>query len=92
MKAEDWMGRIVTFYPKPEEAVIGGVIQNDALLVAGEVVGTYKVPPFGPGQIRDLGLLVRGRSKRKARISIVANYVEHHSSWKQADAKIQDSG
>lgn len=92
MKAEDWTGRIVTFYPKPEEAVIGGVIQSDALLVAGEVVGTYKVPPFGPGKIHDLGLLVRGRSKRKARITVVANYVEHHKNWKQADAKIQDSG
>jgi hypothetical protein len=89
MKAEAWMGRIVTFYPKPEEAVIVTVIQNDALLVAGEVVGTYKVPPFGPGKIPDLGLLVRGRSKQKLKITVVANYVEKHSSWKEADATIQ---
>jgi len=91
MKPDDWMGRIITFYHKPDEAVIGCVSQPDAMRLAGEVVGTYKVPPFEPGKIPDLGLLVRGRSKQKLKISVVANYVEKNSSWKEADATIQKS-
>jgi len=90
MKPDTWMGRVITFYHKPNEAVIDCVPHPDAVRLAGEVVGTYKVAPFEPGKIPDLGLLVRGRSKQKLRITVVANYVEKHSTWKEADAKIQE--
>jgi hypothetical protein len=54
--------------------------------LVGEVIGTYDVEPFGPRKIRDVGLLVRGRSGKKLRITAVANYVNFYSTWKEADA------
>lgn len=89
MKAEDWMGAKVSFYPEPEKAVIGMIIQPDAVRFAGEVVGTFKVEPFGKRKIPDMGLKVRGRSKRTVDISVVANYVERHANWREADAAIE---
>jgi hypothetical protein len=83
------MGAKVSFYPEPEKAVIGMIAQPKALRVAGEVVGTSKVVPFGKGKIPDLGLKVRGRSGKTMNISVVANYVERHSNWREADATIK---
>jgi len=88
MKAEDWMGAKVSFYPKPDEAVVGMVVQPGALRFAGEVVGTSKVPPFGMRKIPDLGLKVRGRTGQTMDISVVANYVSRHRNWAEADAEI----
>jgi hypothetical protein len=60
--------------------------KKGAKRLVGEVIGTYDVPPFGPGKITDVGLLVRGRSGKKLKITAVANYVRFYSTWKEADA------
>lgn len=86
------MGAVVSFYPKPDEAVIGTMIQPNAVRVAGEVIGTFPAPPFGKGKIRDLGLVVRGRTNRKMRISINAHYVQKHLNYREADAANKDRG
>jgi hypothetical protein len=80
------MGAIVSFYPNPNKAVVGCVPQPGAVRHAGTVIGTFPVPPLGPGKIPDLGLLVRGRSKQKKRIAVCEHYAETHGSFKEADA------
>lgn len=90
MKAEDWQGQIVSFYLEPAKAVDRGVILPGSVPSAGVVIGTFAVSPWGVGKIPDLGLLVRGRTGREARISIVGNYVERHKDYAQADGKIRE--
>lgn len=81
-----WMGRIVSFYPKPE-MVKEGVIQPGAKRAAGTVMGCLPVAPAKPGDLPDLTLSVRGRTGRHATISVVENYAKRHETWAEADAE-----
>ena len=89
MKAEDWPGQIVSFYLDPA-SFDRGVLIPGKRAICGTVIGTFDVEPFGKGKIPDLGFLVQGRSGKKVRISNVANHVERHKTYKEADAACED--
>lgn len=81
----EWNGQIVSFYPTPD-AVEHCMPRSGARRFAGEVVGTFAVEPHGPGKIPDLGLLVRGRTGRKLKITLCTHYVALHKSYPEAEA------
>ena len=88
--AEEYPGKKVVFYANPEKAVIGCLEQPGAVKLVGEVIGTYSIPPYGPGKIPDVGLVVRGRSGRKLRISGVHHYAELFETYTEADASLSN--
>lgn len=84
------LGTVVTFISNPmlvhQCLPSAGVREH-----AGEVTGVHEASLFQPGNIGDLAITVRGRSKQSVRLSYVSNYVREWPSWASADAAIAES-
>lgn len=87
MNREHWQGAIVSFYAEPNKSVINSIPQKGAVRVAGQVIGTFPAPAYGPGRVPEVGLIVRARSGRKVRIGVTEHYVRVVASYLEADGE-----
>ncbi len=82
------MGKIVTLYLNPKEAVVGCLPTGQGQKVCGEIVGVRETEPFGTGKIPDLLIRIRGRSGRIMETSMVESYAAIHPDWPTAIADL----
>lgn len=79
---------MVTFVSNPT-AVQGCLASAATKEHAGEVTGVHETSLFQPGNIGDIAITVRGRSKQTVRLSYIGNYIREHDGWAAADEWIQ---